>query len=181
MQMKPSPFEPQSTKSAGKWGRASSKLFTRNVWPWSSESDPSPFVANPAINLAYKQRPISRTYSPDFLCYGKIIVELKSARDLAPEHGAQIINYLRATGLRVGLLVNFRWRQRRASNDSSCDRKRRGKFMSVVSVVQKPYGLGARPWDLADWGSFGSMAVAAAMSASPLSFCFRSSSARPRP
>ena len=44
---------------------------------------------------------------PDFVCYGCIIIELKATRDLVPEHRAQVINYLHATGMRLGLLVNF--------------------------------------------------------------------------
>jgi GxxExxY protein len=57
--------------------------------------------------LTYKTQPLRQTYQPDFVCFGLIIVELKAARDLAPEHRAQVLNYLKATGLRLGLLVNF--------------------------------------------------------------------------
>ncbi|MCS6242754.1 MAG: GxxExxY protein [Opitutus sp.] len=46
-------------------------------------------------------------YTPDLLCYDKIIVELKAAKSLAEEHRAQVINYLKVTGLQIGLLVNF--------------------------------------------------------------------------
>jgi GxxExxY protein len=66
-----------------------------------------PFQAMPALRLAYKGEALRQIYAPDFVCFGKIIVELKSVRELAPEHRAQTINYLRATGLRLGLLVNF--------------------------------------------------------------------------
>ena len=44
---------------------------------------------------------------PDFICYGKIIVELKAVTELMNEHRAQVHNYLKATGYRLGLLVNF--------------------------------------------------------------------------
>ncbi len=44
---------------------------------------------------------------PDFICFGKIIVELKAAKEIAPEHKAQLINYLKATQMKLGLLVNF--------------------------------------------------------------------------
>jgi GxxExxY protein len=47
-------------------------------------------------------------YSPDLICFEKVIVELKAVSELVAEHRAQVINYLKATGLRVGLLVNFR-------------------------------------------------------------------------
>ena len=66
-----------------------------------------PFVASPPLALAYKGLLLRQRYQPDFVCFDKIIVELKATRELAPEHRAQVLNYLRATGLRVGLLVNF--------------------------------------------------------------------------
>lgn len=47
------------------------------------------------------------TYEPDVICFDKIILELKAVRELAPEHSAQILNYLKTTGMKLGLLVNF--------------------------------------------------------------------------
>jgi GxxExxY protein len=47
------------------------------------------------------------TYQPDFLCYDKIVVEIKAVKELADEHRAQVLNYLKATGMTLGLLVNF--------------------------------------------------------------------------
>jgi GxxExxY protein len=46
-------------------------------------------------------------YFADLLVEGKVIVELKAVKALAPEHQAQLINYLKATGIEVGLLINF--------------------------------------------------------------------------
>jgi GxxExxY protein len=66
-----------------------------------------PFRAKPPLGLRYKGHPLLQTYAPDFVCYERIIVELKAVREIAPEHRAQTINYLKATGLRLGLLVNF--------------------------------------------------------------------------
>jgi GxxExxY protein len=66
-----------------------------------------PFVASPPLALAYKGLLLRQRYQPDFVCFDKIIVELKATRELAPEHRAQVLNYLRVTGLRMGLLVNF--------------------------------------------------------------------------
>ena len=66
-----------------------------------------PFDASPALALTYKSQPLKQSYRPDFVCFGRIIVELKVAREIAPEHRAQVLNYLKATGLRLGLLVNF--------------------------------------------------------------------------
>ncbi len=66
-----------------------------------------PFEAKRELTLTYKDEPLKQTYKPDLICFGKIIVELKSVKEIAPEHEAQILNYLKATGLMVGLLVNF--------------------------------------------------------------------------
>jgi GxxExxY protein len=66
-----------------------------------------PFEASPMLALAYKGQPLRQAYRADFVCFGRIIVELKATREIAPEHRAQLLNYLKATGLRVGLLVNF--------------------------------------------------------------------------
>ncbi len=57
--------------------------------------------------MTYKGRLLTQTYRPDFVCFDHIIVELKAVRELAPEHRAQTLNYLKATGLQVALLVNF--------------------------------------------------------------------------
>jgi GxxExxY protein len=66
-----------------------------------------PFEAMRPLKLNYKGHALKQTYVPDFVCFGQIIVELKAVRELAPDHRAQLINYLRATQLRLGLLVNF--------------------------------------------------------------------------
>jgi GxxExxY protein len=66
-----------------------------------------PFVANKVLSLTYKGRLLRQTYVADFVCFDAIIIELKAVRDLAPEHRAQVLNYLAATGLKLGLLVNF--------------------------------------------------------------------------
>lgn len=66
-----------------------------------------PFRAQPLLGLEYKGRPLRQTYQPDFVCYDKVVLEIKAVSKLADEHRAQLHNYLRATRLRVGLLVNF--------------------------------------------------------------------------
>jgi GxxExxY protein len=64
-------------------------------------------VAQAELVLSYKGEQLTQTYKPDFICYGKIIVELKAVKEIAAEHKAQLLNYLKATGLELGLLVNF--------------------------------------------------------------------------
>jgi GxxExxY protein len=66
-----------------------------------------PFVAQPVLRLKYKGTALRAVYVPDFVCFGCVLVELKAVSAIAPEHRAQVINYLRTTSLRVGLLVNF--------------------------------------------------------------------------
>lgn len=66
-----------------------------------------PSEEQPTLSLTYKAHQLGQTYVPDFVCYGKIIVELKATSALTDEHRAQLHNYLKASGLRLGLLLNF--------------------------------------------------------------------------
>jgi len=66
-----------------------------------------PFQAQKELVLAYKGKTLRQVYKPDFICFDSIIVELKAVSILTDEHRAQIHNYLKATGMRLGLLVNF--------------------------------------------------------------------------
>jgi len=66
-----------------------------------------PFEAQRELQLSYKGSPLAQTYKPDFICHGKIIVELKAVKETTDEHRAQVFNYLKATGSRLGLLINF--------------------------------------------------------------------------
>ena len=66
-----------------------------------------PFVAKHPLRLAYKGHPLRHTYEPDLVCFDKVVVELKAVSTLTDEHRAQLLNYLNASGLEVGLLVNF--------------------------------------------------------------------------
>jgi GxxExxY protein len=65
------------------------------------------FVPKKPLALEYKGRPLKSKYEPDLICLDTIVVELKAVKDLAAEHRAQVQNYLKATGLKIGLLVNF--------------------------------------------------------------------------
>ncbi len=66
-----------------------------------------PFTAQQEVRLTYKGEELRQFYRPDLVCYDKIIVELKALRELTGEHRAQVLNYLKSTGMRLGLLVNF--------------------------------------------------------------------------
>jgi len=50
---------------------------------------------------------LKQKFKPDFICYDKIIVEIKAVDKIADEHRAQILNYLNATGYKLGLLIIF--------------------------------------------------------------------------
>ena len=65
------------------------------------------FAEQVELSLQYKGRQLQQTYRPDFICFDKIIVEIKAVSKIANEHRAQVHNYLKATGHRLGLLVNF--------------------------------------------------------------------------
>lgn len=66
-----------------------------------------PFQAQANLPLSYKGQPLRQRFQPDFICFGKVIVEIKAVSALADEHRSQVLNYLNATGYRLGLLVNF--------------------------------------------------------------------------
>ena len=66
-----------------------------------------PFKAQQQLDLTYKGRRLQQKYIPDFLCYEKIILEIKAVSELNDMHRAQVHNYLKATGHKLGLLVNF--------------------------------------------------------------------------
>jgi GxxExxY protein len=66
-----------------------------------------PFRAQEQLKLRYKDHLLKQVYEPDFICWEKVIVEIKAVSELADIHRAQLQNYLKATGHRLGLLVNF--------------------------------------------------------------------------
>ena len=70
-----------------------------------------PYEREKDFTIVYKGEELEQKYIADFVCYDKIIVELKAVEDLLPIHTAQVINYLCITGYKLGLLVNFNARQ----------------------------------------------------------------------
>ena len=85
-----------------------------------------PFTAQAKIQIQYKDVPMEHYFIADFVCYDKIIVELKSVSTILPEHEAQIINYLRATGFKLGILLNF--------NEESLFFKRYPNIMAKANI-----------------------------------------------
>ena len=65
------------------------------------------YVREKTFRVVYKDRELAKEFRADFVCYGRIIVELKAVSDFTDEHFAQVYNYLKVSGLQLGLLVNF--------------------------------------------------------------------------
>ncbi|MBU1044441.1 MAG: GxxExxY protein [Candidatus Omnitrophica bacterium] len=66
-----------------------------------------PFTSKPVLDITYKNFKLEQIYQPDFICYKEIILELKAVSKFREEHKAQIFNYLKASGKRLGFLINF--------------------------------------------------------------------------
>jgi GxxExxY protein len=66
-----------------------------------------PFTSQVELTLSYKGELLKQVYKADFVCYDKVIVELKAVNALLPEHHAQLHNYIKITDMNLGLLVNF--------------------------------------------------------------------------
>lgn len=66
-----------------------------------------PYEREKEIRIMYKGRPLGDPYRADFVCYGKIIVELKAVSETNGVHRAQVLNYLKATKMKLGILANF--------------------------------------------------------------------------
>ena len=66
-----------------------------------------PFEREKELSIFYEGQLLQKKYFADFVCFDKIIVELKAVKELDDSHRSQIYNYLKATGFKLGLLINF--------------------------------------------------------------------------
>ena len=66
-----------------------------------------PYERQKPLHLVYKGQQLQKEFFADLVCYGQIIVELKAIEKPSGTEQAQVLNYLKATGLRVGVLINF--------------------------------------------------------------------------
>ena len=66
-----------------------------------------PYEREKELSICYNGVVLKQTYRADFVCYGNIIVELKAVAHLDDTHRSQVFNYLKATGYKLGLLLNF--------------------------------------------------------------------------
>jgi len=90
--------------------------FTEDVYQEALEAELATrsitFQAQAELTIQYKGKPLRRTFRPDLIVSEEIVVELKAFSGLVPEHEAQLLNYLKATGKPVGYLVNFGCREK---------------------------------------------------------------------
>ena len=66
-----------------------------------------PFEREKELNISYSGQTLIQTYKADFVCYDKIIIELKAVVAIDNSHRSQVFNYLKATGSKLGILLNF--------------------------------------------------------------------------
>lgn len=66
-----------------------------------------PFESQKSIKITYKGKSLNKEFIADLVCFGKIIVELKAQESLSGKEEAQVLNYLKATGIKVGVVINF--------------------------------------------------------------------------
>ena len=66
-----------------------------------------PFQKEAPLTIYFRGRPLQKKYFADFVVAGKVILELKAVNRILPEHKAQLMNYLKATGIQIGYLFNF--------------------------------------------------------------------------
>jgi len=74
---------------------------------WELTDQRIPFEKEKRLDVFYKERQLRKFYIADFLCYDEIILEIKAAEGLLDDHIAQVLNYLKASKKRLGLLINF--------------------------------------------------------------------------
>lgn len=66
-----------------------------------------PYIREQQLNINYKGKRLSKYYVADFICYDKIVIEIKALNELNNQHISQTLNYLKATGMKLALLINF--------------------------------------------------------------------------
>ena len=66
-----------------------------------------PFESKKQLRIWYKEKRLAKTYEPDFVCYEKIIVEIKALDQLSGREESILLNYLKTSRLRLGILINF--------------------------------------------------------------------------
>ena len=92
-----------------------------------------PFVRQVEIGITYKGKELTKKYVPDLICFGQVIVEIKAIKQLSPIEDAQLLNYLKATGMPVGVLLNF--------GTPKLEWKRMAFTHSPIGVHSRPFAV----------------------------------------
>jgi GxxExxY protein len=79
----------------------------QEAFEWELAQRDIPFVAQCPLHIDYKSHRLHKTYVADFVCFEKMIVEIKALKALTSVEQSQLLNYMKVTGLQVGLLINF--------------------------------------------------------------------------
>jgi GxxExxY protein len=66
-----------------------------------------PYKSEAPLPVYYKGDLLTNKYIADFICFDKIVIELKAASSISSEHKAQVINYLKAANMELGIIINF--------------------------------------------------------------------------
>lgn len=74
---------------------------------WELSASGIPFQKEKVLDIWYKGTKLNKKYVADFICYDEVILETKAMEGLTPDHIAQVLNYLKATNKKIGLLINF--------------------------------------------------------------------------
>ncbi len=88
-------------------GKGHSEVVYKDALEYELTSNQIPFSREKSYKIEYKNIVLPRVYNADFVVYDKIILELKAVESLTSGHIKQTLNYLAASGLKLGLLVNF--------------------------------------------------------------------------
>ncbi|HEX8524010.1 MAG TPA: GxxExxY protein [Tepidisphaeraceae bacterium] len=74
---------------------------------WELSDRTVPFQPQVLLRIKYKERVLKKTFCADLICFGAVLVELKCIERIGDVEEAQVLNYLKATGLRLGVIINF--------------------------------------------------------------------------
>ncbi len=120
--------------------------FLENVYQEAMEIETAerkiPGKPQQEIHIKFKNKLLKKFYVADLVCYEKIIVELKAMDTLALREEGQLLNYLKATGMKVGLLINFghfpslEWKRLVFTKDSSTHTLREGETTYSSSISE---------------------------------------------
>jgi GxxExxY protein len=81
-------------------------VYHEALW-YEFEDRNIPFESERSLDVWYKKRKLAKQYTADFICFNEIILEIKTVEALNDDHTGQVLNYLKATGMKLGLLINF--------------------------------------------------------------------------